>query len=95
MGADYWLFAVIDTVKIEAMHRIAEACNDAGISYPEEVEEYFENGGEGDCRKLIWSEGSCVHDSVKLTSDNPYYPVRIDLSKLPDGTKYIELDCTA
>ena len=93
MGADYYLYAIVDDEKVKKIQAVMDACDEAGMEYPEEIQEMSENGSDG--RIMIWTDGSCEHESVELTGDNPYYPVRIDLSKLPKGTQYIELDCRA
>ena len=93
--SDYYLYAMTDGSDIiESMEKIADSCEKLGIAWPKKVKDFFDESGEPKCKVLIWCEGDCQHESVSLASDNPYYPIQIDIGKLPKGTKYLVLECS-
>ena len=72
--------------KWQRMKEVYDACKKAGINIPKEVGEFFEyenpdpNGVQVD-----------IEQAVEDWNDGDMYGYEIDLSKLPDNTRYVRV----
>jgi hypothetical protein len=90
MGASYHVRGVRDLNKnFNTMAKVKEACDDAGIGYPREVEDFFEDFGSDNSIEYLRSVmGNFDIDFEELNGDcETIYEV--NLSDLPDDTKAV------
>lgn len=72
--------------KFAKMKKIHDACTEAGVDIPEEVEEYFGDGSPSDPGILVQLVDTKCCKELEVESEDGY---EIDLSKLPADVKFI------
>lgn len=66
------------------MEAVREACRAAGVPVPDEVHNFLAHGNEGEPMPL---SGNAIDDLDTGTSDR--IGIRIDITKVPEGTTHI------
>ena len=69
------------------MKHVWDVCDNAGISVPDEVQKYFDYEYPKDKPGMVVDLG----ESCKVWNDENCFGYEIDVSKLPEGVKYIRV----
>jgi hypothetical protein len=91
MGVSYDVKGVRDLdKKFSNMAKVKKACDDAGVGYPREVEDFFEEFGSDNSIEYLKSVMENFDIDFKDTSGDGEVIYEVNLSDLPGDTKAIK-----